>query len=244
MMDSIMHYPITFGAIKRKIIEVIDDIKSCKVRAIMLKDNSTTEQFVVFIVFSLIIFGIILFNSVSQADFYSHTLNTLLISLITFIIYCISDYFWYSKNKQYTYERSLHETEIINGLLVKTNISLIDTKLTKQVQIQLVTNYYAKEINTYIYRYLGEIICLLIVLLCINQLFFYFNLVLFFGMFVYDALYARGSTTQAFADTILLLSCIKEFNKEDPKKCKKYILENKNKEIKNLKELYKLVLTE
>ncbi len=242
MMDSIMHYPITFGAIKIKIIEVIDDLKSCKTRAIMLKDNSTTEQFVVFIVFSLIIFGIILFNSVSQADFYSHTINTLLIVLITFIIYCLSDYFWFLKNKQYVYERNIRETEIIKGLLGKTNISLINTELTKQVQIQLVTNYYAKEINSYIYRYLGEIICLLIVLLYINQLFFYFNLVLFFGMFVYDALYARGSTTQAFADTILLLSCIKEFNKEDPKKCKKYILENKKKEIRDLKKLYKSIL--
>ena len=57
MMDSIMHYPITFTAMKRKLIEVIDDIKSCKTRAIMLKDNSTTEQFVVFIVFSLIYFS-------------------------------------------------------------------------------------------------------------------------------------------------------------------------------------------
>ena len=65
---------------------------------------------------------------------------------------------------------------------------------------------------------------------------------LFLGMFVYDGLYVRGSTTQAFSDTILLLSCIKEFNKEDPKKCKKYVLENKKKEIRNLKELYKLVL--
>ena len=134
MMDSIMHYPITFTAIKRKLIEVIDDIKSCKVRATMLKDNSTTEQFVVFIVFSLIIFGIILFNSVSQADFYSHTFNTLFISLITFIIYCISDYFWYSKNKQYAYEGSLHETEIIKGLLDKTNENLIDANPAEKIE--------------------------------------------------------------------------------------------------------------
>ena len=242
MMDSIMHYPITFIAIKRKIIEVIDDLKSCKVRAVMLKETSTTEQFILFIVFSFIIFGIILFNSTNQADFYSHTINTLLIVLITFIIYCLSDYFWFLKNKQYVYERNIRETEFMKDLLDKANASLINTELTKQVQIQLVTNYYAKEINTYIYRYLGEIIFLLIVLLYINQLFFYFNLVLFFGMFVYDALYARGSTTQAFSDIVLLLSCIKEFNKEDPKKCKKYILENKKKEIRDLKKLYKSIL--
>src|ERR1035437_8916590 len=148
MMDSIMHYPITFIAIKRKIIEVIDDLKSCKVRAVMLKETSTTEQFILFIVFSFIIFGIILFNSTNQADFYSHTINTLLIVLITFIIYCLSDYFWFLKNKQYVYERNIRETEFMKDLLDKANASLINTELTKQVQIQLVTNYYAKEINT------------------------------------------------------------------------------------------------
>ena len=130
----------------------------------------------------------------------------------------------------------------MKNLLNRANVDIINSELTKQEQIELVTNYYAKEINTYTYRYLGEIIFLLITLLCINQLFFFFNLMLFLGMFVYDGLYVRGSTTQAFSDTILLLSCIKEFNKEDPKKCKKYILENKKKEIRNLKELYKLVL--
>jgi hypothetical protein len=242
MMESIMHYPITFSSIKRKLIEVIDDLKSCKVRAVMLKDNSTKLQLIVFIVLSLIIFGVIFFNSTNQIDFYSRMVYTLLIVLITFIVYCLSDYFWFLKNKQYVYEQSIRERELMKDLLKRTNVSLINSELTKQEQIELVINYYAKEINTYTYRYLGEIIFLLITLLCINQLLFFFNLMLFFGMFVYDGLYVRGSATQAFSDTILLLSCIKEFNKEDPKKCKKYILENKKKEIRNLKELYKLVL--
>jgi len=237
-----MYYPITFSSLKRKLIEVIDDLKSCKVRAVMLKNNSTKLQLIVFIVLSLIIFGVIFFNSTNQVDFYLRMVYTLLIVLITFIVYCLSDYFWFLKNKQYVYEQSIREKELMKDLLKRTNVSLINSELTKQEQIELVINYYAKEINTYTYRYLGEIIFLLITLLCINQLLFFFNLMLFFGMFVYDGLYVRGSATQAFSDTILLLSCIKEFNKEDSKKCKKYVLENKKKEIRNLKELYKLVL--
>jgi len=46
----------------------------------------------------------------------------------------------------------------MRDLLDRANVDIISSELTKQEQIQFVINYYAKEINTYTYRYLGEII--------------------------------------------------------------------------------------
>lgn len=237
-MDSLMHFEISFSSIKHKIIEVIDDLKSCIVRVKMLKDNATNTQLLIYILIALFIFGSIIFRAGTQDDFNLQVVNSLLIIIITFITYCISDYFWFLKNKHFVYEKGISENTFIKDLTKKIDMNLIDRELTYQEQILKVTDYYTKEIKSYMYRFLGEVIILIVLVSFINPLFFYYNIALFFGMFVFNSLYEGQSTTQAFSDIILLSSCIKEFNEKEPKKCKSFIIKNKSSEVRNLKKIY------
>lgn len=207
----------------------------------MLKDGANNTQVTIFIIVTLLILGSIIFHSGSQIDFYTKLISTLLIVIITFINYCISDYFWFLKLKQYKYTIMIANTEFIKELSSKTDENLMDRKLTYQEQILSVTNYYNKEIKRITYRYLGEIIVLLILSFYVNEFLFYFNLAVFIGMFVYDALYANELITQAFNDVKLIINCIKEFNKNDPEICKRFILNNKKPEVRTLREIYKYV---
>ncbi|MCL4387192.1 hypothetical protein M1307_02210, partial [Patescibacteria group bacterium] len=69
-----------------------------------------------------------------------------------------------------------------------------------------------------------------------------YNLVVFIAMFFYVSLYERQSKTQAFADIFYLTNSIREFIKEDPARCKDFILKSKHQEIRDLKKLYRFIL--
>ncbi|PJC54892.1 MAG: hypothetical protein CO028_00085 [Candidatus Levybacteria bacterium CG_4_9_14_0_2_um_filter_35_21] len=91
-------------------------------------------------------------------------------------------------------------------------------------------------------RYLIEICLMLFAFLYIMPDFFLYNLGIFVAMFFYVFLYEREASAQVFGDIILLINCIRELIKDDPKKCREFILDSKYQEIRDLKKLYKFVL--
>jgi len=232
-----------FQQIKDVALEVISDLESCKNRALMLKNYASNKHFLIFISVTLVMLGIIIFKSSSQAEFYLNFLKLFSILLISFFIFCQSDCFWFLKNKAYIYDYNIKNKDHADVLLerAKTADSL-DEEINIQEQLVFTVNFYSEVYKKHTTRYLIEIIILLFILFFINPLFFFYNLALFGGMFVYDALYVRESAVQAFADIIFIINCIKRLNSENPKKCKEFITKNKHQEIRDLTKLYHIAL--
>ena len=209
----------------------------------MLKGYASNKHLLIFISITLVMLGIIIFKSSSQAEFYLNFLKLLSILLLSFLVYCQSDCFWFIKNKVYSYDYNIKNKDNADVLLERAkNADSLDEEINIQEQLVFTVNFYSEVYKKHTTRYLVEIIILLIVLFFINPLFFFYNLALFGGMFVYDALYVRESAVQAFADIIFIINCIKRLNSENPKKCKEFITKNKHQEIKDLTKLYYIVL--
>jgi hypothetical protein len=233
-----------FQQIKDVALEVISDLESCKNRALMLKGYASNKHLLIFISVTLVMLGIIIFKSSSQAEFYLNFLKLLSILLLSFLVYCQSDCFWFLKNKAYIYDYNIKNKDNADVLLERAkNADNLDEEINIQEQLAFTVSIYSKVYKKHTTRYLIEIIILLFfVLFFINPLFFFYNLALFGVMFIYDALYERGSAVQAFADIIFIINCIKRLNSENPKRCKEFITKNKHQEIRDLTKLYNIVL--
>jgi len=120
----------------------------------------------------------------------------------------------------------------------------VDFTKTRSVEGQiLVTAFFnSKGYKEHAVRYIVEICIMLIILLYIMPIFFLYNLAVFIIMFAYVSLYEGQVSTHVFSDIIALVNCIKELIKEDPKKCREFIIESKYQEVKDLGKLYKFVL--
>jgi hypothetical protein len=232
-----------FQQIKDVALEVMSDLTSCKNRALMLKDRASNKHLLIFISVTLVMLGIIIFKSSSQAEFYLNFLKLLSILLLSFLVYCQSDCFWFIKNKAYIYDFNIKNKDHADVLLERAkNADSLDEEINIQEQLIFTVSIYSEVYKIHATRYLIEIIILLFILFFINPLFFFYNLALFGVMFAYDALYERGSAVQAFADIIFIINCIKRLNNENPKKCKEFITKNKHQEIRDLTKLYHIVL--
>lgn len=228
--------------IKRLIHDVIDDLNSCKNRFLFLENRALRKHLLIFLFITLGVLGVVIFTSVSQAEFYLNFLKLLLVLLISFFVYCQSDCFWFLIFKAYLYNYNIKHRRHMKDLLDQANKVNFTKTGSVEGQILVTAFFNSKGYKEHAVRYIVEICIMLIILLCIMPIFFFYNLVVFGVMFVYVSLYEGQSTAHAFSDIIALINCIKELIKEDPKKCREFILESKYQEVKDLGKLYKFVL--
>ncbi|MDO8658297.1 MAG: hypothetical protein Q7K55_06150 [Candidatus Levybacteria bacterium] len=215
-----------FQEIKKIYLDVIDTFRSCIFHASDLLIDSSTKDAIIFFVFFLLVLAITIFYSNSQVEFYINLLKILFILVITYFIFCISDYFWFVIKKRQVYKLNLENKKNINGLLKEMDYSKSMEEEDVKKQILSIVKFYANDLKTGARMYVIEISFLLILLLFIDPLFFLFNIALFGGMFFYVFLYEGQSVNQAFDDTEALLYCIYKLNKENPDKCKRFITKN------------------
>lgn len=228
--------------IKKLIYNVIDDLNSCKNRFLFLKNRALGKHLLIFLFITLGVLGVVIFTSASQAEFYLNFLKLLLVLLISFFVYCLSDCFWFLILKAYLYNYNIKHRRHMKDLLDQAN--KVDFTKTRSVEGQiLVTAFFnSKGYKEHAVRYIVEICIMLIILLYIMPIFFLYNLAVFIIMFAYVSLYEGQVSTHVFSDIIALVNCIKELIKEDPKKCREFIIESKYQEVKDLGKLYKFVL--
>jgi len=228
--------------IKREAREVVGDLVSCKNRFKFLESNASNKHLIIFMIITLGALGIIIFSSGSQAEFYFNFLKLLFVLLISFFVFCQSDCFWFLIIRAYIYDYNIKHRRHMRMLLQKADEINFNKEGNLEGGIILTAILSSSGYKRHAIRYVIEICFMLFILLYIMPDFFLYNLVIFIAMFVYVSLYERQSKTQAFADIIYLINSIKEFIKEDPKKCRDFILESKHQEIRDLKKLYKFVL--
>lgn len=228
---------------KTTFFDVVYDFWSSIIHANDLIIYSSNKSIIIFTLVVLLVFFALIFNSNSQVGFYTNFLRVLLVSFATFFVFCLSDYFWFLIKRNAIYKWNIKHKKRINILLErKRKEKSLDEKINFEKEIISTATLNSKDYKYHAKRYAIEICFLLFILLYIDPLFFVFNLFLFCGMFIYIFLYEEQSVDQAFDGISTLLYCIDSFNRENPEKCKRLILNNERKEIRELINLYKAVL--
>jgi len=228
--------------IKRIVHEVAGDLVSCKNRFLMLEGYTTNRHLLVFVFVTLIILGIVIFSSGSQPEFYLNLLKLLIVLLMSFFVYCQSDCFWFLIAKAYLYDYNIKHRRHMKIFMDRANEASFNETGNIQGYILLTAFSNSHGYKRHATRYLIEICLMLFAFLYIMPDFFLYNLGIFVAMFFYVFLYEREASAQVFGDIILLINCIRELIKDDPKKCREFILDSKYQEIRDLKKLYKFVL--
>jgi hypothetical protein len=229
--------------IRSVFFDVIHDFWSCIYHAHDLLIDSSTKSVVIFFILVVLAFFATVFNSNNQAEFYINFLKIIFVSVVTYFIFCLSDYFWFLKNKFYLYDKCINNKKYMKIALKNAKtIDNLKADLDIKGQLWFTVFYYSNGWQRHAKRYLVEICVLLVILFNVAPIFFIYNLIIFAAMYLYVFFYEKQSAAQAFADIFLIINCIKKLNKENPGKCKSYILENKLVEIRELKILYQAIL--
>lgn len=229
--------------VKTTSLEIIDDFKSFIYRAEILLDDSPSRNIKIFFLTVIYALLIALFFSQNKVEFYINIFRVLLISFVTFFIYCLSDYFWFLIKKEQIYRQNLKDTKSINKI-----IKIMHNRINEQSntgfeeKIISVIEYYSSEYKIHAKRYAIEISIFLLILLFTFPWFFLFNIAVFCAMYFYIFFHETQSIDQAFDDIGYLLYCINNFNKENPEKCEKFIAQSEQEEIRGLVWLYIAVL--
>ena len=224
--------------LQRLIREIIGDLSSCKNRFLFIEHNASKKNLIIFSILTLVILGIIVFNSNTQASFYLSFLKLLVVLLMTFFVYTQSESFWFLILKGYTYSYNIKHKRHMKKILELAEKTKFNEPSNTEGYILLLAFGNAKGYKRHAKRYLVEICLMLFLFFYIMPEFFLFGLFIFIAMFFYMSLINKESINYAFSDIVNLTNAIRKLIKEDPKKCRKFIMENKNKEIRDLKKMY------
>lgn len=231
-----------FQKIKNTFFDLVSDAKSTIFHAKNLLSNSSTKNIRKFYASVILILIIIIFRSNSLMAFYINFFGALFCSIVSYHIFCLSDYFWFLVRKKQVYALNIKYKKNINLLIKRLPLTSDTEEDTNEEQILSNVRFYSEGYKVYTNRFAVEIILLLLILLFTYPLFFLLNIAIFCGMFIYAFIYEQESSGQVFGTITLLLNCINELHKEDPEKCKRFIIKNELEEIKDLKMLYQSVI--
>lgn len=230
--------------IKAVFLDIVGDFKSSIIHAHDLLIHSSTKSVIIFFSISLILFFAVVFNSNNQAGFYINFLRILLVSSATYFVFCLSNYFWFLMKRRGYYKTIINHKKKISEFLEA--IREKDEALDENANFEEIISYTAKlnsiEYKYHAKRYAIESFIIIFLLGYIDSNFLILNILLFGGMSIYVLLYEPLAYDQGFDDIRMLVYCTDRFSKKHPKKCKKFIMESKLKEIKELKVIYKAVL--
>jgi len=224
--------------------ELRGDLESCYYRANYFINKSYVIDLKIIFAFVAAFFVLLILRSGNPTSFLINLINIIIVGLITFLIYCSSDRFWYLINKAQMYKW---------GILDKKYIKIIVDKLKEydevepedknlKAQILMTTVFNSNGHKKHIYRIGVEILALLWILLIYFPDAFLLNLVIVGAMYFYISFYERGYMGQIIFDLIYLAKLIRLFHKENPKECKTFILKHELKEIRDLKLLYRKII--
>lgn len=229
---------------KIKIIffDVINDFKSTFQHAHDLLIDSPAK--IVILLFLMVLFMLFYtaYGSHSQAEFYVNFSRFLIAGIAIFFVYCLSDYFWFLIKRKTYYKICLSHKKHINLLLkivAKNNFQEDDSDYERIISSTAKDASMGHEYH--VIRYAVLIILIAGLVSNIIPDFFLLSILIFGGMFFYVFLCEKQCIGQASENLCILIHNIKLFNKESPKKCKKFIMENEREEIKELQKLYKIV---
>lgn len=229
-----------FQWIKTTFTEVEGDFNSCLNRAIYFISNSSSKSELLFFTSAIIILLFIIFHSNSEAGFYLNLSKILFVSIASFFVFCLSDCFWFLIKKAQLYKLNIRNRKNIASLIKRMHDEKVFDNENNHIEAKiLMTAIFNSEGYKYhAKRNAVEICLILLILLFTFPLFFLFNLALFCVMFVYVFLYEQQSVNQVFDDIGSLIFLIDKSYKNNPKECEKFIINNSNQEIRDLRMLY------
>ncbi|GEM_PF-4090987 len=228
--------------IKDTFFHVVSDFKSSIFHVNDLLIHSQDKHFKMFFALVILILAMITFRSNSQTALYLNLFMVIFVSLISYFIFCLSDYFWFLIKKKVVYTENIKYKKNINFCIKRMPQNSDIEEDSYEKQILATVGFYSNGYKIHTYRYAAQIVLFLLILLFSYPDFFLLNIAIFCGMFVYTFVYEQESSGHAFNDISLLLNCINELHKENPEKCKSFILKNELEEIKELKMLYQAAI--
>lgn len=225
--------------------ELKGDLESCYNRANYFINKSYVIDLKIIFAFVAVFFVLLIFRSGNPASFLINLINIIIVSFITFLIYCSSDRFWYLINKAQLYRNCISDRKYIKMIVDKLKeydeVEPEDKHLKTQILITAILN--ADGHKKHIYRIAIEIFVLLWILFIYFPDVFLFNLLLAGAMYVYVSLYERDYMKQVIFDLIYLAKLIRLFHNESPEECRSFILKHELKEVRDLKLLYQKIIS-
>lgn len=226
------------------LLELKGDLESCYNRANYFINKSYVIDLKIIFAFVAAFFVLLIFRSGNSTTFLINLIDLIIVGLITFLIYCSSDRFWYLILKGKVYRWSISDKRYIRRIVNKLNESKEEETEEKHIeaQILLTSAFNANEYKTHVRRVGIEIFALFLILLLYFPNAFLLNILIVGAMFLYVYLYDRGYMRQVINDLLYIALLIRKFHKKNPQKCKNFILKNELKEVRDLKLLYKKII--
>ncbi len=220
--------------------ELKGDLESCYNRANYFINKSYIIDLKIIFVFVAGFFVLLIIRSGNPTSFLINLINIIIVSSITFLIYCSADRFWYLFNKAQLYRWGISDKRYIKRIVDKLNkYEEVEPEAKNlKAQILMATVFSSNGHKMHIYRIAIEIFVLLWILFIYFPDVFLFNIILVGATYIYVSLYERQFMEQVIFDLIYLAKLIRLFHKENPKECRSFILNHELKEIRDLKLLY------
>lgn len=179
----------------------------------------------------------------NESDIILSFARVALASIATLLILTWSNTFWFLVKKSWIYKIHVKKRKSINYYLKNIETLKVDDEEPENLEDTLYTisNNNSGGFKYHAIRNAVEVILLLILLLYVIPSFFLFNLGLIAVQFFWVMLDEDQSIFYAFNELEKLVYYVHKFYKENPKKCKKFIFDNKMKSVRELEEIYKAV---
>lgn len=220
------------------IFDLWGDFRSCRNRAAWLVHYTPARVFL--ILYPFFILGLS-DNAHSFLEFTLITLKILFVSVLSFIVFVLSDTFWFLTKKTYVYTKSLNTQEFITFYLNKNKPVIPQDAEELKAQIQDIQRLHFKDAALRLRNYKIKIVILLLLIFLTSAPFLYFNMAVFIAMMVYKGVYDNEPYEYAFAELLTVTHCVLALYKINPEDCKRFILENENQYMKKLEKVYRVV---
>ncbi len=231
-----------FRKIKNLFSEIQGDFVSCRNRARFLLQSSPVDKRILAIGL-VVVFIFALSINPNPNDILFYFLKVVFVSVISFIIFTLSDTFWFLIKKNWMYKVHIKKRSTINYYLKRINILKIEDseKENPEGAIYVISYNNFAGFKYHAWRNGIEASILLIILLYFFPTFFVFNLLLFCMLFFYVMIFDNQSSSQVFEDIKNLVFCVRKIYKDNPENCRKFIFENKMESVRELGAIYRTV---
>ncbi|GIV44974.1 MAG: hypothetical protein KatS3mg035_2097 [Bacteroidia bacterium] len=230
--------------IKNIIVEVLADLESCFNRAsYFINTASSPKGELIFFLLSILVLFTLTLRSADEANFCFNLSKIIFVSIATFLVFCLSDTFWFLIKKAQIYKWNIKNKKNIKMLIEQIGNKKYPDIDREHIEVKIlsIANFNTEGYKYHAKRNAVEVGFILLVLLFTFPSFFIYNIALFCGMFIYIFLYEEESFDHIYSDIAYLIYYIEILYRENPKNCKKFIIKNRNHKIRELRTIFNLI---
>lgn len=220
--------------------QIYSDLNSCKHRFFYLWNTSPLllKIFISFFAVCILLFSL---TTSSIGQFITYILKMTISGVITFLIFTLSDTFWFLVKKNHMFHTVLsakrNHAFYVRRLRTQ-DLGEVDNPIG---EIYVRIHFYAYFVKQETIRIAVEVGILLIVLIILYPYLFVFNVILVGAMYFYVFIYDDESIPQVRYDLARIIQCVEKMYIDNQKECKKFIFENKMPYVRKLDSIYNAI---